>query len=827
MRLLIERARDIPCQVALVSGEAGIGKSRLIRQAAEVAVEEEGVAVLYGRAEENGALPYRPFVDALRGAPGNAGDEEIVRLLADHEASPESAESPVARLRFFDAVSDLIGEKSGGGPLVLALDDLHWADEPTLLLIRHLARDQARSRLLLVLSLREGEQPRADVAAAIADLSRDVPIERFRLRPLSSADIASIAEETSGGGLATEAVRAIGRESEGNPFFAQELAAHLATDAGGGLPEGVSEVIRRRAERLDDRTRAALSTASVLGREFDLELLADVGGHSSDDAVAIAEEALGARLLEEVPGRPDRFLFAHALIRSVLYEDLSSARRTLLHDAVADALERRRPPGERPPGLTAEIAMHAIAALPRGDAKRAVELAGAAARDGIALLAYEDAVEHCRRGLEAIDRHLPEPGDERLGLLVLLGDAQRLAGRMVEARGTAAAAIEEARARGDAEALALGVLAHGGAGFESAFVDDEMVALLEEALVAVGEADSELRVRLIARLAKALHYTGVPGDRERRSQLGREAIEMAERLGTHRAELVALEGSHFALCQPDNLENRLAAARRIVDLAAEIDDAEFGLLGRYFLIADLVEAGDLEAADAEIAGYGDRATELASPLHRWYHARFLAMRALLAGDLDAAEGLAHEAYELGAGVEPKTATMHFATQMWILARERGSLAEMEAPARQFVAEYPAVPAWRLGLAWVLLDQGRRDEAGELYREFTDAGFENIAADAIWTLTIALAAELGCRGLADDESLQRLARLMEPYADRVAVSGEAIVSGGPMALPLGMVERRLGMREARGHLEQALTTARRIGAVPFAERAEAELASADI
>jgi DNA-binding SARP family transcriptional activator len=826
MRLLIERARDIPCQVALVSGEAGIGKSRLIRQAAAVAVEEEGVAVLYGRAEENGALPYRPFVDALRGAPGDAGGDEIVRLLSDDEAVPESAESPVARLRFFDAVSNLIGEKSGGGPLVLALDDLHWADEPTLLLLRHLARDQARSRLLLVLSLREGEQPRADVAAAVADLSRDVPVERFRLRPLSSTDIAAIAEEASGGGLATEAVRAIGRESEGNPFFAQELAAHLAADAGGGLPEGVSEVIRRRAGSLDERTRAALSTAAVLGREFDLELLADVGGLSSDDAVAIAEEALGARLLEEVPGQPGRFLFAHALIRSVLYDDLSSARRTLLHAAVADALERRRPAGG-PPGLTAEIALHALAALPRGDANRAVALAGDAARESMTLLAYEDAVEHCRRGLDAIDRHLSKPGDERLGLLVQLGDAQRLAGRMVEARGTAAVAIEEARSCGDAEALALGVLAHGGAGFESAYVDDEMVALLEEALAAVGDADSELRVRLLSRLAKALHYAGVESDREKRTRLGREAMEMAERLGTPRAELVALEGSHFALCQPDNLDNRLTAARRIVELAAEVGDVEFGLLGRYFLIADLVETGDLEAADAEIASYGERASEVASPLHRWYHSRFLAMRALLGGELDEAQRRAQEAFELGVAVEPKTATMHFGTQMWILARERGNLAEMEAPAREFVSEYPAVPAWRLGLTWVLLDQGRREDAAEVYREFTDAGFENIAEDAIWTLTIALAAELGCRGLADAEALRTLARRIEPYADRIAVSGEAIISGGPMSLPLGMVELALGERDAaRLHLGQALATARRIGAEPFAMRAEAKLAELD-
>jgi hypothetical protein len=754
----------------------------------------------------------------------------VLDLLTEHELAGRDPHegSAVARLRLFDAVSDLLGEAAGEAPLLLALDDLHWADEATMRLLEHVVRDQRRSRLLVAIGYRDTEPARSDLAGTVADLGRELPVERIRLRPLAGAEIAEIASEAGGGALPPEALRAIDAEAEGNPFFAQELASHLADDgqAEASLPDSVSAVIERRLSRLAPATQDMLTRASALGREFDLGLLEQLAQGAIDDVLPGVEEALAAGLIEEAPDGFDRFSFSHALVRSVLYEGLSAPRRLRLHEQIAALLEERRAarsPAPPAPGSTAEIARHCLAALPRGDVEHAVYFAVEAAREAVALLAYEEAVEHSRRGLTAIDRHMPDPGPHRLTLLVQLCDAERLAGRMVEARSTAGEAIEEARVRGDSDALARAVLAHGGAGFESAFVDETMVALLEEALEAVGPTDGVLRLRLLARLAKALHYAGEESQRAKRSRLGADAMAMAGRLGGPRAELIALEGSHFALCQPGNLDQRLAAARRIIDLATQLSDSEFGLLGRYFLIADLVEAGDLEVADEAIDEYGDRAAAANAALHRWYHARFLGMRALLSGRLDEAERRAHEAFALGSAVEPKTATMHFGTQLWMLERERGGLAGLEEPVRGFVAEYPAVPAWRLGLTWVLLDQGRQEEAGEVFSEFTEARFRNIPEDAIWTLTIALAAELAVRGLAGEAELEELVRLIEPYADRNVVSGEAIISGGPMSLPLAMVELELGRSEdAARHLELAAVAADSMGAEPFRRRAEALL-----
>jgi hypothetical protein len=393
-------------------------------------------------------------------------------------------------------------------------------------------------------------------------------------------------------------------------------------------------------------------------------------------------------LLEEPAERPGRLLFAHALIRAVLYDRVSVARRLRLHERVAELLEG---------ASSSQLAYHLLSALPRGDVGRAVAEARRAADEAAGLLAYEDAAEHLRGAAVALDRHRPADSEERLAVLLDLTDAERRAGRMPEAREAALEAVALASRLGDAGALARATLGYGGAGFESAFVDDTMVTLLEQALAAVGTEDSVLRVELLSRLAKALHYAQHPEAEAQRDELSAAALAAATRLADPRAVLVALEGRHFALCRPDNLEERIDAAERTIALARELRDVERDLLGRYFLVADLVEAGDMERADAAIAEYGRRAEESRFALHRWYHARFEAMRGLLAGRFEDAARRAQEAAVLGAAVEPRTAQMHFGTQMWVLHRELGRLGELEDAVRGFVAAYPAVPAG--GVAW--------------------------------------------------------------------------------------------------------------------------------
>ena len=842
LELLLDRTHELPRQLALLAGEPGIGKTRLLLEFGRLA-HERGATTLFGRADEDRLVPYGPFLEAIRHhvahAPAESlrraaelGQSELVALLPELRAAGAAEPVPVggdpvlARYRLFDALSGLLVDAGSEGPVVVLLDDLHWADEPTLLLLKHVLRAPSQRGLLVVGSYRDAELHRARALSdALGDLWRDVPSERLSLRGLARADVGALARESTGREPDDALVRSIHEETEGNPFFAIELARHLAESGAGerrGLPESVREVILRRLANLDEPVQQALRHAAVLGREFDLELLERVGPITGDELVDAVEHAVAARVVTEVPDRPERYSFAHALIRATLYDDLSGARRVRLHERAGEALIELSAAGR--PAATAEVASHLLAALPRGDAAGALDQALRAAGEATEQLRYEDAARQLTEAIGALDRHRAGDTQRRVTLLMELGHAQRRSGRMPEARATFLEAIAGARALGDRRVLAEAVLGYGGGWFESAFLDETTVALLEEALAGV-EGDSVLRLELLSRLAKALYYSEDERDEERRAQLSGEAIAMAQRLGDDRALLVALEGRHFALTSPENLDERLATARRIIELAAEVGDRERDLLGRYFLIADLVEADRIEEADREIAVYGQLAEQARLQLHRWYHARFLAMRALLAGRLDEASELAERAYALGIPVEPRTATMHYGTQTWLLHRIQGRLAELEEPVRMFVEEYPRVPAWRAGLAHVLLAQGRRDEAAEVFTEFTESGFRNVPRDAIWSLTMGLAADLVAAGLGTREDARLLFELLRPYADRNAVTGEVIVCSGPVALYAGAMALAMGEPEtAIPLLDDALERTARIGAAPF-EAAAAEALSA--
>lgn len=853
LELALERSRDVSRQLVLVAGEPGIGKTRLLTEFGGRA-HGWGATVLYGRTDEDGVVPYGPFLEALRQYVAGARPEllrraselggvqlrgllpELPPVETGKSQRPGAVEPALARYRLFDSCATLLVEAAGEAPVVLLLDDLQWADEPTLLLLKHVLRAPEQRSLLVVGAYRDAELHRAPALLdALADLQRDLPVDRVHLRGLARPDVAElVARELAETEVSDSVVGLIHEETEGNPFFALELIRHLATagiDAaatslatGERLPEGVREVIMRRLGQLAEPSQRTLQVAAVLGREFDLDVLEAVGDIEGEPLVEAIEEAVEARVVTDVPERPGRYSFAHALTRTALYRNLTGARRVRVHERAADALVELARAGRPVP--VAEIAAHSLAALPLGDAERAIEYSARAAAEATELLAYEEAVGHLARALRALEQHRSGETRRRAALLFELGHSQRRSGRMPEARATFLEAVEGARVRGDHELLGRAVLGYGGGWFESGFVDETMVALLEEALGELDEEDSVLRLELLSRLAKALYYSEDPRDEARRAELDERAIAMAERLGGREALLIAMEGRHFALARPENLDERLDTAERIVDLARDVGDLERELLGRYFLISDLIEADRMQEADREIAEYGRLAEEARLQLHRWYHARLRAMRALLEGRSADAAALVQQAFELGRPVEPRTASMHFWVQTWFLNHLQGQLGSLEEAVRGFVPEYPRALAWRLGVAYVLLDQGRREEAAEVFRGFSERGFRDVLQDANWSSTVALAAGLVAVGLGDARDAAALWELIHPFADRNAVSAEAIVCMGPLSLYSGlmalvMAEPDRAVRE----LDDALERCVRMGTRPFEHTATVALASA--
>ena len=473
--------------LVLLTGDAGIGKTRIAGELAARA-HGDGAVVLYGRFDEETLTPYQPVVEMLRGWSAGAPLDSLRERLGPRAAElsillPEFGPPPVdhltpgsitgpeadaQRYRFFDAVAALIGEVGAEVPVLLVFDDLHWADRPTLQLLRHLVRSPAPRRVLFVGTYRESEiTERHPLHELVGDLRREGTLRRLELTGLAEAEVGELVAELASAPATQSFVHALAGETEGNPFFIEEVVRHIRDTAGAlteevtleeaGVPDGVREVTARRLRRLSEPTRAVLLVASVIGREFDYDVLAAVVSQGGDELVEALEEGVEARVLREA-GHVGRYAFTHTLVRATLYDSISQLRRARLHGRVGETLVRLRG-GDLDPHL-AMLAHHFAQAAPVERPDRAIDFALAAARRADRMLAWEEAAQHYRAALRA--RELSGAVDDhvRAELLLALGASEDRAGLEEEARATFQAAIRTARQLGDAVLItraALGV----------------------------------------------------------------------------------------------------------------------------------------------------------------------------------------------------------------------------------------------------------------------------------------------------------------------------------------------------------------------------------
>ncbi len=816
--------------LVLVAGEPGIGKTRLLAELARAAAEDDGAAVLFGRCTEETLIPYQPFVEALdayvaAGDPGRLaaeagpGADELARLLPRlAPAPPQSTDG--ARYRLFEAVAALLRSGSSRWPMLVVLDDLHWADTPTLLLLAHLARQAGPARVLLAGAYRETELARTHpLAHALADLRRERLAGRVALRGLERDATAALLRERMGTEGHPALIDEVQLETGGNPFFIEELANHLAetgTGARTGIPEGVREVVGRRLDRLAPATDELLRLAAVVGRSFDpavLEALSPGGGEGVLDAL---DEAVAAGLVREAPEEPGHYEFSHALIRDTLYDELTVARRVRLHGRVADALEAGS--ARRDDRYLAELAHHLFQAAPGGDARRAVRAARAAAQRADAQLAWEEAAAHYERALQALE--LEDAGDASAGslrgeLLEGLGEARMRSGERDAGRVAFRAAAVPAAERGDADALARAALGFGGVGVQVFAPDEETVALLERALAACSDGGDPARARLLARLAIERYYDPDPGVRE---ALSAEAVAVAREAGDASALLAALNARHVALWDPEHLEQRLDIAREAIEVGVRTGEREAELQARNWLVTDLGELGDIAAFDAEAARHEALADELRLPAYRWYAPAWRAMRALAAGRLEDFGRFGQEAYEIGVAAQDENAGIVLeATRMF------GHLArgDYHALDLSFVEARTAHPvtglAWRSSLAWLRAERGELDAARAALAPIADHGVARLPLDAN---LLSLLAELGeaCALLGERELGASVRARLEPFADRNTVSMRALGTWGHASHYLARLADLLGRTdEALALYRDALAGNERMDAGAFGAR----------
>ena len=432
-----------------------------------------------------------------------------------------------------------------------------------------------------------------------------------------------------------------------------------------------------------------MQVACVIGREFDFGLLEALGPLSGDELVSALDEAVAAGVLKEVGDRVGRYAFAHALVQATLYDGLSSLRRARLHSRVGETILARHQ-DDLDPWLP-QLARHFARAAPVEGPARAIDFALAAGRRADRLLAWEEAAQHYRGALRA--RQATSAARDRTGgeLLLALGASEARAG-LDEARESFATALEVARELADPVLLARAALGVAGPWSTLGREDPEVVAVLEEALGGLGEEDSPLRARLLARLSLELYYAGQP---ERRMALSEEAVAIARRIGDPATLASALDARHYVLWRPENVEERLEVAAELRRIAEEAGDLELELEGAGWTVVDLLELGDVAGADIQIDAASALAAVVQRPLYLWWTSLFRCTRAQLAGEFAEAERLAGETLAIGQRGHAENALHYYAMAMFNIRREQGRLGEVEDAVARFIEMYPGDPGLAL------------------------------------------------------------------------------------------------------------------------------------
>jgi hypothetical protein len=841
LRELWGQAREGSLRLALIGGEAGVGKTRLSTHLA-LEAHGEGATVLYGRCDEDLGVPYQPWVQALRHLVAEVPQGvltvhverhggEVARLAPDlgtrvpEFPPPRQSDPETERYLLYAAVAGLLEGAGEREPVVLIMDDLHWADGPTLSLLRHVVTAGASMRVLVVGTYRDSELSREHPLTSLqADLHRERGVQRIKLTGLEVGDVVALMEATTGHELDENGralAREIARETAGNPFFAGELLRHL-TESGAivqenrrwrlvgdvadlGLPQSVREVVGRRVERLGSNARAALSAAAVIGRDFDLALLTAVLELPEAQLLDLLDAAVAASLLQEAGERAGRFTFTHALVEHTLYEDLGRTRRARLHQRVAQALEEQcgDDPGER----LGELAAHWAAAVVSADSGKALHYAQQAAEHALAALAPDEAVRWYQQALELHTQASSGERSECCDLMIGLGEAQRQIGNPAF-RQTLLDAAKLARELGDSDRLCRAVLANT-RGFSSQLgaVDGERVQTLEATAQALSDSDPR-RAQVLALLASELIYSGEPS---RCGRLAAEAIEIARAVGDAAALAHTLAHAVWAIWVPDTLEERKRLIDELFDLAQRLDDPWLSFIAAFRRCAVGIEAGDRSSTESSLIALRALAASVPQPLMRWIWLQFEFCWVIMHGDLQASEQWAIQAAEAGAAAGEPDALIIFGGQLAGVRYLQGRLGEL-------AGEPDSLAAWRAGAALALIEDGRTDKARELAlaEELQDLPWENAWSTAmvIWAIVYSRLCLVDRAG--------ELYELLAPFSGQLAAAPGTVF--GTVAWALGALAAALERYEqAEDHFVAAAEIEERLGGPLFLARTRASWA----
>jgi tetratricopeptide (TPR) repeat protein len=814
-------------RVVLVAGEPGAGKTTLAAELARHA-DARGAAVTYGRCDEGVAIPYQPWREAARFLADRWGDrvrsavernpELVERVLpAIGTTAREDRDDLASRAELLDGVVDVItaaGDPGEGVPTVLVLDDLHWADQGTVLLVRHVLSSAASSALLVIATYRPTDvAPDSPTADLLGTLAREPTAIRVDLAGLESDDVELLIARRVGRAL-DEGQRAwaqrLWRDTGGNPFFATavldgiEDPARAAVEQATPVPRSVVELVRHRLTALGRDAPAIIATAAVVGEEFETDTLAEVLAKPADELTSVLDAAAGRGLLVPLTDG-DRFRFTHALVLRAASETVGAAQRREVHRRIADVLEAR---ASADPDLRAAIAAHRLAAGARDnqEARAVVAALLHAGTFAMEALAYEDAAERYQRALDACRRWNLEPR-VRADALWRLGTAQRATGDPRDAHDTL---LEAARLAGAAGEWALVAEAIGDTPYlPSPTTDEHALGILEELRQAAPDDAHAARALVLAKICFARHYSAPV---EELVTIAAAAVEAAQASGdltaighAGGAQIRALAGS------PDVRERLRLADGAVSNLVNGYStDAADVLQTRRARMVELARLGEMGRFDEDLHALVELAARVRESEVSYFTTHLQAVRASIAGDLARAEELVGRALALSPGVDSETGYLVLLLMHAFFRGQAGPMADTLGAAASSMP-YPMV---RCAHAAALAAAGRLTEGAARLDTLAADRYRDVRRDDLWLVSATMLGE-ACRDLAEAEHAATLYGELEPYAGQFAVVGGALFG------VLGVVDRTLGLAaavagdvaRAEEHLGAAVTLNARAGHRP--------------
>jgi len=822
----------------LLSGEPGIGKTRLAERI-RLEARTRGVAVLWGRSTQaEGAPPYWPWIQILRSLLKDRGPEEFGRLagpglaqvlqivpdLRRHfaDVSRPSVDEETTRFGIYDSVIQLLVDASTERPILLVLDDMHWADAPSVLLLELLARALAQSSLMVIVTYRDRELPSGHpLRIHLADLVRSGETTEIQVLGLMQADVATMFRALTGFEPEARVVHRLLSQTAGNPFFLTELAKTFEREESDSrhssvsgavdpVPHGVDALLRQSIARLPDDCRQLLQVAAVAGQDWHLDFLEAITQVGRTRMLDLLDEAVASGIVIRAGGG---YGFAHGLVRDSVYHSLSTARRAELHGRIALVLEQRS--GGQSGKPVPQLAYHFIEALELDDSFRAkaLEYAAEAGRRALSELAYEEAV---RMFDMALAKAPPPDASERADLVLDLGRARYLAGDIGGAMRAAEEVSQLAEKLDDGDLLARAALVVRGVGGPGLSV--EIKRLCNRAMRRLTD-DTSLRIQVLSQLTVALMQTGDAADERAAEESSREAARLAEDAADPDVIFAGIHARQMATSGPDGVDERLELADRTLRLAQETGRSSIAQWGHAWRIDALIQLGRIDEAEVALATQASHAEELRQPLARWRTLQFRSWLELLRGRFDEAGRSAEEARQLGRQGRHGPAEFTYLTHVLGKATFVGGMEAGFQAMSEFIG--PLAGSQTLTAAFAagpLAMSGRLEDAGLALRQVAAAGLDNVGPPMAWLPAMALLTE--AITLLDDRDLAAAVYTRLRPFDRLNVSAGGAGLYGSVSRYLGMLAGTLERwDESVDHFEHAIEFERLMGAPPLLVRSQ--------